>query len=61
MTPHEFTAFEDLPDLDIFEYFDSDFDLDAIDAALIENMALSLPPIGGEGSTWQQLEGSGTG
>lgn len=35
---------EELPDLDVFEFFDSDFHLDAIDAALIDNMALTFPP-----------------
>lgn len=35
---------EGLPDLDVFEFFDSDFHLDAIDAALIDNMALTFPP-----------------
>lgn len=37
-------ALEGLPDLDVFEFFDSDFHLDAIDAALVDNMALQPSP-----------------
>lgn len=33
-------ALESFPDLNVFEFFDSDFHLDVIDAALIDNMAL---------------------
>lgn len=35
---------EELPDLDVFDFFDADFHLDAIDAALIDNLALTFPP-----------------
>lgn len=34
---------EELPDLDVFEFFDADFHLDVIDAALIDNLALTFP------------------
>jgi hypothetical protein len=44
MMSFEPSTSEGLPDLDVFEFFDSDFHLDAIDAALIDNMALTFPP-----------------
>lgn len=42
--PFEPIPSEGLVDLDVFEFFDSDFHLEAIDAALIDNMALTFPP-----------------
>lgn len=33
---------EALPDLDVFEFFDTDFQLDAMDAALADNTALAF-------------------
>lgn len=44
MMSFEPSTSEGLADLDVFEFFDSDFHLDAIDAALIDNMALTFPP-----------------
>lgn len=41
------TSWEGLPDLDVFEYFDSDFHLDAIDATLADNMVAAFQPISG--------------
>lgn len=43
-------AFEGIPDLDVFEYFGSDFQLDAVDAALVDNTTLSYPLTGSSGN-----------
>lgn len=39
----DLNTIEELPDLDVFDFFDADFHLDAIDAALIDNLALTFP------------------
>jgi hypothetical protein len=37
-------VFDGMPNVDIFEFFDPDFRLDIVDAALVENMALAISP-----------------
>ena len=48
-------AFDGVPDLDVFEYFDSDFHLDMVDAALAENMALTFPYMANDQSFVQDI------
>lgn len=43
MTSMDLNMSEELPDLDVFDFFDADFHLDVIDAALIDNLALTFP------------------
>lgn len=44
LVTYDFSGVEGVPDLNVFDFFDSDFHLDEVDAAFINNMAMTFSP-----------------